>query len=169
MQQSSFSPSSSAIYHSEEVILWQNIKCTVLLWKLTHNRLFRISLIITTENILSWNIAGSRRSAAGLTGRRSKLIVGLTLMMKQKQLLLICRNDELWKTGSHFNEHIYRESQHRSVHNDNSVDLPNYREADYFPVFLSHLGQKHETAGKSVRLTLGMEVGLRLPFHFLAY
>lgn len=114
----------------------------MLLWKLTHNRLFRISLIITTENILSWNIAGSRRSAAGLTGCRSKLIVGLTLMMKQKQLLLICRNDELWKTGSHFNEHIYRESQYRSVHTDNSEDLPNYREADYFPVFLSHLGQK---------------------------
>lgn len=60
---------------------------------------------------------------------------------------------------------MYRESQYRSVH---SVDLPNYREADYFPAFLSHLGQKTR-AGKSVRLTLGMEAGLRLRFHFLAY
>lgn len=36
-------------------------------------------------------------------------------------------------------------------------------------LYLSHLRGRRKTAGKSVRQTLGMGVGLCLPFHFLAY
>lgn len=56
-----------------------------------------------------------------MTDGNQEQTVPVILMIRQKQLLVICKNDELRETGSRFNEHIHRDGcWHPSVHTGSS-------------------------------------------------